>query len=125
MTTATSPNRAATSVPTQGGMSTSTSGLDGGGEALSTDGVGVGVPWPWPAVGSAGSGMRPIRGADSAADSAATASSTAAASGGHHRTRLSMRPRFYSPARVRARANTSSSIAGVSRPVKVFCWLTW
>ncbi len=25
----------------------------------------------------------------------------------------------------RTRPNTSSSIAGVSRPVKVFCWLTW
>ena len=29
------------------------------------------------------------------------------------------------PANSFARANTSSSIPGVSRPVKVFCWLTW
>jgi hypothetical protein len=27
-------------------------------------------------------------------------------------------------ARVRARANTASSISSVSRPVNVFCWLT-
>ena len=29
------------------------------------------------------------------------------------------------PAAAAARRSTSSSIAGVSRPVKVFCWLTW
>jgi hypothetical protein len=29
------------------------------------------------------------------------------------------------PAARAAEASTSSSMAGVSRPVKVFCWLTW
>jgi len=29
------------------------------------------------------------------------------------------------PARSIARRITSTSMAGVSRPVKVFCWLTW
>ncbi|GAA2126630.1 hypothetical protein GCM10009802_32650 [Streptomyces synnematoformans] len=34
-------------------------------------------------------------------------------------------PPRYSPAEAAAAASTSRSIAGVSRPVKVFCWLTW
>ncbi len=42
-----------------------------------------------------------------------------------HRGCLSRGPRAQSPAAARARARTSSSIAGVRRPVKVFCWLTW
>src|SRR6185437_3902987 len=31
----------------------------------------------------------------------------------------------YRPAATRARVKTSSSIASVTRPVKVFCWLGW
>jgi hypothetical protein len=34
-------------------------------------------------------------------------------------------PYWVRPAASAARDMTSSSIAGVSRPVKVFCWLTW
>ena len=34
-------------------------------------------------------------------------------------------PSQATPAASLAAASTSSSIAGVSRPVKVFCWLTW
>lgn len=64
------------------------------------------------------------------AASAATASRAATAPTGHH-LRSTLRsiataPRRQStPANCFARANTSSSIPGVNRPVKVFCWLTW
>jgi hypothetical protein len=44
---------------------------------------------------------------------------------GHRKARCAASSRYLTPAARAALASTSSSIAGVNRPVKVFCWLTW